>query len=97
MTDNILLRADDARAVAGDVNRAAAETTDQLASLRGCLATLGDSFQGQSARAFDDRYQEWAERAWQLIDALDALGGFLDGAAGAIEETDARLAAQLRA
>ena len=96
MTDNILLRAGDARALADDVNRAAAETTDQLASLRGRLATLGDSFQGQSARAFDDRYQEWAESARQLIEALDALGGFLSSAATAIEETDAQLASQLR-
>lgn len=97
MTDNILLRAGDARAVADDVSRAATETTDQLASLRGRLAALGDSFQGQSASAFDERYQEWAESARQLIEALDSLGGFLSGAATAIEETDAQLAAQLRA
>ncbi len=96
MTDNILLRAGDARAVAGDVTRAAAETTDQLTSLRGRLAALGDSFQGQSARAFEERYQEWAESARQLIEALDSLGSFLSGAATAIEETDAQLAAQLR-
>lgn len=96
MSHDILLRAEDARNVGDDVTRAATETTDQFTTLRGRLGALGDSFRGQSATAFDDRYQEWAESARQLIDSLDALGQFLKAAANTIEETDVQLAAQLR-
>ncbi len=92
----ILLRASDARAVATDVQAAASDTTDQFNRLRSRLGDLVDSFRGQTAVAFDDRYTEWAESAAQLIEALDGLGSFLNQAANSIEETDASLAASLR-
>lgn len=92
----IFLRAADARAVAGDVQAAAIESTDQFARLRARLGDLVDSFRGQTAMAFDDRYNEWADSATQLIEALDGLGAFLSAAATGIEETDASLAAGLR-
>lgn len=96
MGSELLLRADDTRAMATDVTRAAHDVTEQFNGLRGRLGGLGQSFQGASAAAFDERYHEWAESARQLIDALDSLGRFLESAATTIEETDARLAAQLR-
>lgn len=92
----ILLKAEDARSAASDMRKAATEATDQFESLRGRLAPLSDSFRGQTAVAFDARYEEWRTSATQLIQALDSLGAFLDGAANAIEETDATLAQQLR-
>lgn len=96
MSSEILLRASDARSVAADVRSAASDTTDSFESLRGRLGDLADSFRGDSAAAFDEKYQEWAESARALIEALDNLGGFLDTAANTIEETDAQIAAQLR-
>jgi WXG100 family type VII secretion target len=96
MGRDLILRADDARATAADLTRAAHDVTGQFTGLRNRLEGLGQSFQGASATAFDERYQEWAESARQLIEALDSLGRFLDGAATAIEETDARLASQIR-
>ncbi len=93
---DILLRAADARLLADDVNRAASEATEQFTGLRGRLGGLADSFRGQAAGAFDERYQEWAESARQLVDALDSLGHFLRSAADTIEEADAQLAARLQ-
>lgn len=92
----ILLRAADARAVAADVQIAANDATDQFSRLRSRLGDLADSFRGQTAVAFDDRYNEWTDSAAQLIEALDGLGQFLSSAATSIEDTDASLAASLR-
>lgn len=96
MSTEILLKASDARAVASDVKTAASDTTQSFESLRGRLGDLADSFRGQSAQAFDEKYTEWAESAKALIEALDGLGMFLDSAANTIEETDSQIAAQLR-
>jgi WXG100 family type VII secretion target len=96
MSSEILLKAADARSVATDGKAAATETTDTFESLRSRLGDLADSFRGESAIAFDEKYQEWAESARALIEALDGLGTFLDGAATTIEDTDTQIAAQLR-
>jgi WXG100 family type VII secretion target len=96
MSGEILLRASDARAVGDAVKNAAAQTTDGFESLRGRLGDLADSFRGESALAFDDRYNEWATSARSLIEALDSLGSFLHNAAAAIQDTDSQLANQLR-
>ena len=96
MSSEILLKATDARAVAIDLKNAATEATDNFDRLRTRLGDLADSFRGDSALAFDERYEEWADSARSLVDALDHLGQFLDSAATTIEEADLQIAAQLR-
>ena len=96
MSSEILLKASDARGVASDVKNAATETAETFERLRTRLGDLADSFRGDSAMAFDERYEEWAASARSLIEALDGLGQFLDNAATTIEEADLQIAAQLR-
>ncbi len=92
----ILLRAEDARSSAADMAREATAATDNFESLNSKLQSLADSFRGQTATAFDSRYQEWRTSAKGVIDALEALGKFLNDAATAIENVDTELANQLR-
>jgi WXG100 family type VII secretion target len=92
----ILLRADDARASATEMKKQAADATQNFEQLNSKLQSLADSFRGQTALAFDDRYNEWKNNAKGVIDALDGLGKFLDSAATSIEGVDADLANQLK-
>ena len=59
------------------------------------LLPLADSFRGRSAEAFDARIEEWQTSAKDLLEALDSLGQFLNGAADSIEQTDQQIAEQL--
>lgn len=91
----ILLRADDARQAASDVKRAASEAQTQIENLRNRLSTLDGSFRGQTATAFDNRYNEWHAGATQMLEGLDGLGEFLTQAANTIEQADADIAGRL--
>ena len=91
----ILLRAEDARSAADEVQRAANDAHDQFKTLKSRLAPLADSFKGKTATAWDGKYTEWDTSAKDLMDALDGLGKFLNSAADAIEDTDGQLAGQL--
>jgi WXG100 family type VII secretion target len=92
----ILLRAEDARASANDMKKEAADATANFEALNGKLQSLADSFRGQTAVAFDERYKDWDKNAKGLIEALDGLGKFLEGAANAIEDVDTQLASQIK-
>ncbi len=91
----ILLRADDARGLGTKVTTAANNAQSDFRTLRSELGALADSFRGKSADAFDAKYTEWETSATALIDALDGLGMFLNGAADTIEDTDGQIAGQL--
>lgn len=91
----ILLRADEARGHAQAVKQRAADSQQDMEALRSRLLPLADSFKGRSAEAFDARLEEWQTSAKDLLEALDALGQFLNGAADSIEQTDQQIADQL--
>ncbi len=97
MSDEILLKASDARAAAAKVQTAASNATADFNSLKTELSSLADYFRGRTATAFDARYQEWHASAMQLNDALDGLGKFLNDAATAIEDVDTQLQGMLGA
>lgn len=96
MSDEILLRAEDARGAAQDIQKSAAQAKDETEALRTRLSDLASSFRGRAAEAFDEKYNEWHTGAQQMMDGLDSLGQFLGQAASAIEETDTSIAGQLR-
>ncbi len=95
MSGEILLKASDARSAATSVTSAAQDAHDSFNSLKSKLAPLADAFRGRTADAWNDKYTDWDKSAKDLMDALDGLGKFLNGAADAIEETDNKLAGQL--
>jgi WXG100 family type VII secretion target len=95
MSDEILLKASDARAAASQVQAAASNATSDFNTLKTQLSSLADYFRGKTATAFDARYQEWHTSAMQLNEALDGLGKFLNEAANAIEDVDNQLQGML--
>lgn len=95
MSGEILLRAEDARAAANDVKHAAADAQSAIENLRNRLSQLEGSFRGQTATAFDNKYNEWHTGAKQMLEGLDGLGQFLENAANTIEQADADIAGQL--
>jgi WXG100 family type VII secretion target len=96
MSDEILLRPEEARGAAQDIQKSAAQAKDEAEALKTRLSDLANSFRGASAHAFDERYNEWHTGAQQMLDGLDSLGQFLAQAADALEETDHSIAGQLR-
>lgn len=96
MNGEILLRAEDARGAAQDIQKSAAQAKDETEALKTRLSDLSNSFRGQAAQAFDERYNEWYAGAQQMLDGLDSLGQFLGRAANVIEETDTSIASQLK-
>jgi WXG100 family type VII secretion target len=95
MSDEILLKASDARAAAGQVQAAASNATADFNTLKTQLSSMADYFRGKTATAFDARYQEWHTSSVQLNEALDGLGKFLNEAANAIEDVDNQLQGML--
>ncbi len=92
----ILLKAEDARGAASDMRSRATAAEDQFTSTRARLTELGGSFKGQTATAFDAKFEEWHTSAKQLLEALNGLAEFLDTAANTIEQVDADIANQLK-
>jgi WXG100 family type VII secretion target len=95
MSDEILLKASDARAAATKVQQAATNATADFNTLKQELASLSEYFRGKSAEAFAARHHEWHDNAVKLNEALEALGKFLNGAADTIEGVDQQLQSQL--
>ena len=92
----ILLRADEARAAAGDMKKAAEAAQQQFTQTRSRLTQLGSSFKGQTATSFDAKFEEWRTGATQVVDALNGLSEFLTSAADTIEQTDAEIASKIK-
>jgi WXG100 family type VII secretion target len=80
-----------AQFVAGQVQT----TQSNFNSLKSRLDQLHGQFEGQAAQAFDGRFQEWHTSGMRLIEALEALGKWLNNAAETIEQTDQQLASGL--
>jgi WXG100 family type VII secretion target len=95
MSGEILLRAEDARTAADDVTKAAGDAQSAIENLRSRLSQLEGSFRGQTATAFDNKYNEWHAGAKQMLEGLDGLGQFLRKAADTIEQADTDIASQL--
>lgn len=92
----IKLRADEAKGVAERVRGEATAATEQMNSLQSYLGGLTDSFTGQSQIAFDEAFTRWKQGSNQMLEGLTGLGNFLTAAAETIEETDRKIASQLR-
>lgn len=82
--------------LAARVNQASTVADDEIRSCRTQLATLQDSFQGSTATAFHERYEEWSAAATQLTEALLGLGQWLQGASDTLEAHDQGGAQSLR-
>ncbi len=93
----ILLRHEEARQHADVVRNRAMETEADFETMKQRLLPLAESFRGRSADAFNGKIEEWQVAAKSLLEALEGLGHFLNGAADAIEQTDTDLASQLSA
>jgi WXG100 family type VII secretion target len=91
----ILLRAEDARAAAGQMRTARDAAAQQVTSVRQRLTELKGSFKGKTATAFDAKFEEWRLNADGLLESLQGLSGFLDQAANIIEQTDQDIASRL--
>lgn len=83
--------------LASRVGAAATQAEEEVASCRGQLSSLQDSFQGATAAAFEERYEEWDTAAAQLTEALHGLGTWLQRASDTLAEHDESGAASLRA
>lgn len=73
------------------VGKADAARSD-FEALNSRLQNLTSCFTGAAQEAFANRYNEWNGHAKGLVEALDALGQFLNTAAQTLEETDQQLA-----
>ena len=92
----IKLRADEAREMAVHVRNESDAAESQMSSLESYLSNLASSFTGQAANAFEDSFMRWRAGSKQMLEGLTALGHFLTRAADVIEETDTRIAQQLK-
>ncbi|AXV05847.1 hypothetical protein DVS28_a1147 [Euzebya pacifica] len=81
--------------MAGRVGQAAVVAQEEIASCRSQLSSLNDSFTGETAAAFQTRYEEWNTAAAELTTALDTLGRWLQERGDLIAEWDTRNAASV--
>ncbi len=79
-----------------DVQNAAAVAQDDFEACKAQLASLQDAFEGQTATAFQERYDEWQAASLQLTDALNGLGQWLKAASDTLAQHDQGGAASLR-
>ncbi|WP_461034827.1 WXG100 family type VII secretion target [Streptomyces mayteni] len=69
----------------------------KLDELRGYIEGLiEDGYSARSGRAFGESFTEFTTGARQMLEGLDGLGGFLNTAADAMEETDSSLESGIR-
>lgn len=91
----ILIQPEECRTEAGNMASAAEEARASFDDMRGRLDALSESFRGRAQTAFDAKYGEWEQGATQVIEALEGLSQWLEGAANALEDTDSQIAGQL--
>lgn len=84
-----------------DLHDAATKLRSGMDDLQHKLTQLQSFIQGlvgsgfvtdQASGAFNDTYQNFTRGATQTVGALEQLGGFLDSAASALQDTDSSLA-----
>lgn len=95
MSEEVLLKRSEAEAIAAEMKQASLDAADRFATTRGRLNELAESFRGSAATAFDNQYQQWDEGSRQVVDALNDLGEWLNGAITSLADTDAQLAGGL--
>lgn len=87
-----LVSPDELRGHAAQLDSYATSAQAGFDALRGELADLESSFQGQSAARYTELMEEWQTSAAALATALAALGKVLGDEAAAAEELDAQMA-----
>lgn len=79
------------------VDQAAADAEEEISSCRAGLATLQDSFEGQTAVTFQGRYDEWEAAANQLVESLRTLGAWLNERNDIIRQFDEEVSRNISA
>lgn len=97
MAGQILVSPETLREHGSHVGANAQQAQSDFTAMRARLGELSSAFQGQAAEAFNARFEEWNRSATSLVEALQALGQFLNQAAQTVEDTDAQLASGLGA
>jgi WXG100 family type VII secretion target len=95
MAGQILVSPDTLREHSTHVGTNAQQAQSDFTAMRARLSELSSAFQGQAAEMFTARFEEWNTSATSLIEALQALGQFLNQAAETVEQADAQLASGL--
>ena len=91
----ILLEPGEARSHAQDVRSTADGLNSDLSSLKSRLSALSSSFTGETATAWEEKFDEVSTQGAELMEALGGIGDFLRQAADTLEETDQSLASNL--
>lgn len=92
MAGQILVSPEELRSHSSAVGTRAQQAESDFQSMKARLSELSSAFQGQAAESFNARFEEWHSSATGLIQALQALGQFLNQAAETVESVDAQLA-----
>lgn len=79
------------------VDHAAGDAEEEISSCRAGLATLQDSFEGQTAVTFQARYDEWEAAATQLVESLRTLGAWLNERNDIIRQFDEEVSRNISA
>lgn len=95
-SDKVFAQLAEIRSLSQSMTTRASNTQSDFNSLKTRLSALSSAFQGQTATAFEQKYEQWNTAATDLVTALTDLGTFLSQAATAIEDTDTQLAQGLQ-
>ena len=96
MSSEILASPHDLRDHASAIRTQVGNTQSDFNAMKTRLEQLSSQFRGQAATAFEARWNEWHQHATGLIQALEALGRFLEKSAETIESVDQQLAQGLQ-
>ena len=87
----LAVQSEDLRTQSAAVKSGAADVNDVLGRLTAQIADLAARWEGGASQAFQARWQDWQTGAQSVQQAMDAMGIFLEQAAGAYEETEETL------
>ena len=75
----------------------AQNVSDELSRLRGLVeALIGADWVGSASTSFNELWQQWANGANQVQQALEGISQMLTAAANTYQQTEDQLASQLR-
>jgi WXG100 family type VII secretion target len=85
------------QSMAGQCRSEAADSTARQAALSGSINTsvLDGWTDSQAAVRFSELYEQWRRAAQGVSDALNGMGGLLDGVAGSYQQHEADMAARI--